>query len=162
MQNFTRSRSLGGYYQQGQPHPHQVPPPGRNHQLHRGVIPPGGPSGGQMPQGSMTPLSYAKWQHHQHHAPKKYNPLYDTPPTQRAMLAQRPPQLGLQMGEIRGVMGNASPLLNQQSHLRPQRPLLTEPVLSPILTDTEISPLHRTGMGSAPGKCFFFYFFDTG
>ena len=50
-------------------------------------------------------------------------------------------------------MGNASPLLNQQHHhLRPQRPLLTEPVLSPILTDTEISPLHRTGMGSAPGK----------
>jgi len=31
-----------------------------------------------------------------------------------------------------------------------QRPLLTEPVLSPILTDTEISPLHRTGIGSAP------------
>ena len=33
-----------------------------------------------------------------------------------------------------------------------QRPLLTEPVLSPILTDTEISPLHRTGIGAAPGK----------
>ena len=146
VQNFTRSRSLGGYYQQGQPHPHQVPPPGRNHQLHRGGLP-AGPH--QMPQGSMTPLSYAKWQHQ---APKKYNPLYDTPPTQRAMLAQRPQ--GLQMGEIRGVMGNASPLLNQQPHLRPQRPLLTEPVLSPILTDTEISPLHRTGMGSAPGKFF--------
>ena len=32
-----------------------------------------------------------------------------------------------------------------------QRPLLTEPVLSPILTDTEISPLHRTGIGAAPG-----------
>ena len=60
---------------------------------------------------------------------------------------------GLQMGEIRGVMGNASPILNHHttSHLRPQRPLLTEPVLSPILTDTEISPLHRTGIGSAPG-----------
>ena len=61
------------------------------------------------------------------------------------------------MAEIRGVLGNSSPI-----HLNPgmrnqqppggQRPLLTEPVLSPILTDTEISPLHRTGMGSAPGK----------
>ena len=97
----------------------------------------------------MTPQSYAKWQHL--HQQKSHNPLYDTPPTQRAVLR---PQ-GLQMAEIRGVMGNAgSPLMN---HLRvngPQRGLLTEPVLSPILTDTEISPLHRTGMGSAPGnKC---------
>ena len=58
VQNFTRSRSLGGYYQQGgQPHPHQVPPPGRNHQLHRGGI----PTGPHQLQGSMTPLSYAKW-----------------------------------------------------------------------------------------------------
>ena len=64
---------------------------------------------------------------------------------------------GLQMAEIRGVMGNAgSPLMN---HLRvngPPRGLLTEPVLSPILTDTEISPLHRTGMGNAPGNFVFF------
>ena len=59
---------------------------------------------------------------------------------------------GLQMAEIRGVMGNSgSPLMN----LRGGQRLLTEPVLSPILTDTEISPLHRTGMGSAPGKIFF-------
>ena len=59
------------------------------------------------------------------------------------------------MAEIRGVMGNASPILSQHPHGRlmaqPSRPLLTEPVLSPILTDTEISPLHRTGIGSAPG-----------
>ena len=105
-------------------------------------------------QGSMTPVSYAKWQHHQNQVPKKYNPLYDTPPTQRAAMVMRPQ--GLQnVGEIRGVMGvNASPLLNHQPHLRPQRPLLTEPVLSPILTDTEISPLHRTGLGSAPGTVF--------
>ena len=59
------------------------------------------------------------------------------------------------MAEIRAVLGNASPILGGQ-HLRhngmmPGRPLLTEPVLSPILTDTEISPLHRTGIGSAPG-----------
>ena len=84
----------------------------------------------------------------------RYNPLYDTPPTQRHSLMR--PQ-GLHMAEIRGVLGNSSPI-----HLNPgmrnqqppggQRPLLTEPVLSPILTDTEISPLHRTGMGSAPGK----------
>merc|ERR1719225_1545577 len=61
---------------------------------------------------------------------------------------------GLQMAEIRGVMGNASPILSHQPHgrlmVQPSRPLLTEPVLSPILTDTEISPLHRTGIGSAP------------
>ena len=112
----------------------------------------------------MTPVSYAKWQHHQNQVPKKYNPLYDTPPTQRAAMGishvnammRPPPSQGLQnVGEIRGVMGvNASPLLNHQPHLRPQRPLLTEPVLSPILTDTEISPLHRTGLGSAPGTVF--------
>ena len=59
------------------------------------------------------------------------------------------------MAEIRAVLGNASPILGGQ-HLRhngmmPGRPLLTEPVLSPILTDTEVSPLHRTGIGSAPG-----------
>merc|ERR1719510_2950150 len=51
-------------------------------------------------------------------------------------------------------MGNASPILQPHGtsgRLATQpRPLLTEPVLSPILTDTEISPLHRTGLGSAP------------
>ena len=64
---------------------------------------------------------------------------------------------GLQMGEIRGVMGNASgsPLMNHLRVQGPQRSMLTEPVLSPILTDTEISPLHRTGMGSAPGNLTF-------
>ena len=31
----------------------------------------------------MTPLSYAKWQHSNSQPPKRYNPLYDTPPTQR-------------------------------------------------------------------------------
>ena len=134
-QNFTRSRSLGGYYQG------VAPPPQRNQQL-RGVP--------NVPHhvGSMTPNSYSKWQHvHQH---KPHNPLYDTPPTQRAIMR---PQ-GLQMGEIRGVMGNASgsPLMNHLRVQGPQRSMLTEPVLSPILTDTEISPLHRTGMGSAPGK----------
>ena len=136
-QNFTRSRSLGGYYQG------VVPPPQRNQQL-RGVS--------NVPHhvGSMTPNSYSKWQHvHQH---KPHNPLYDTPPTQRAIMR---PQ-GLQMGEIRGVMGNASgsPLMNHLRVQGPQRSMLTEPVLSPILTDTEISPLHRTGMGSAPGNFF--------
>ena len=134
-QNFTRSRSLGGYYQG------VVPPPQRNQQM-RGVP--------NVPHhvGSMTPNSYSKWQHvHQH---KPHNPLYDTPPTQRAIMR---PQ-GLQMGEIRGVMGNASgsPLMNHLRVQGPQRSMLTEPVLSPILTDTEISPLHRTGMGSAPGN----------
>ena len=34
-------------------------------------------------QGSMTPLSYAKWQHSCSQPAKRYNPLYDTPPTQR-------------------------------------------------------------------------------
>ena len=56
------------------------------------------------------------------------------------------------MAEIRGVMGNASPILGGQRPQMMQRPLLTEPVLSPILTDTEISPLHRTGIGAAPGN----------
>ena len=60
--------------------------------------------------------------------------------------------LGLQMAEIRAVMGNASPILGGQRPQMMQRPLLTEPVLSPILTDTEISPLHRTGIGAAPGN----------
>jgi hypothetical protein len=141
-QNFTRSRSLGGYYAQ-QP----LPPPVRNQQQHHPRAPHGGPGG------SMTPLSYAKWQHNTNQPPKKYNPLYDTPPSQRHPIR---PQ-GLQMGEIRAVMGNASPLLNQHPHLMrpmPQRILLTEPVLSPILTDTEISPLHRTGIGNAPGNLF--------
>ena len=66
-QNFTRSRSLGGYYQQ-QPQPQQ--PPMRN----QAKVASGG---------SMTPLSYAKWQHHNQNVGKKFNPLYDTPPTQR-------------------------------------------------------------------------------
>ena len=155
-QNFTRSRSLGGYYQQNQP----AAPPIRNQQLLRNQQQPAN----QVPHpGSMTPLSYAKWQHSQ--PPKRYNPLYDTPPTQRHPMMR--PQ-GLQMAEIRGVMGNASPLHavsgQQAGHLRvgqPPRQLLTEPVLSPILTDTEISPLHRTGLGSAPGKISFNLNHDT-
>lgn len=127
-QNFTRSRSLGGYYQQ-----QAIPPPIRNQQLMRAGVQ-GHP---QPPPGSMTPLSYAKWQ--QSNA-KRYNPLYDTPPAQRHPPPIMRPQ-GLQMDEIRCVMGsNASPIARSR---------LTEPVLSPILTDTEISPLHSNRRATA-------------
>lgn len=151
-QNFQRSRSLGHYYQQQgmmppqQQHPVPAPPTRNQHNPHH-------PASAYM-GGSMTPVSYAKWQHSAA-APRRYNPLYDTPPTQRhAMMNQPPPPRpqGLNMGEIRGVMGTESPIMRQHlmPHGRNGRAFMTEPVLSPILTDTEISPLHRTGMGSAP------------
>lgn len=96
---FQRSRSLGGYYNRSGP-----PPPVRGHPqlMYR-----------QQPQvhphqaaGSMTPISYSRWQHaqRQEEMPRRHNPLYDTPPTVRhaqAMAAHlrmeqgQPPRLRL-------------------------------------------------------------------
>ncbi|TRY80477.1 hypothetical protein TCAL_02976 [Tigriopus californicus] len=96
---FQRSRSLGGYYNRNGP-----PPPvrGHPHLAYR-----------QQPQvqhhqaaGSMTPISYSRWQHaqRQEEMPRRHNPLYDTPPTVRhaqAMAAHlrmeqgQPPRLRL-------------------------------------------------------------------
>jgi hypothetical protein len=81
---FQRSRSLGGYYNNKGQQPQELtqPAPIRNQHLR------------QQPQlrqqqiagGSMTPLSYSRWQHAQQQeaGPRRYNPLYDTPPTARA------------------------------------------------------------------------------
>ena len=73
---FQRSRSLGGYYNRGgtQPAPQRAQPPVRNQQFVQAA-----------PVGSMTPVTYSRWQHsqRQHAEPRRYNPLYDTPPTQR-------------------------------------------------------------------------------
>jgi len=113
-----------------------------------------------------------------HGTGRRYNPLYDTPPSQRHnILQQQQPQQPLRaldhlsyMGEIRGVMGTPpfipkgphhqqqqkvgsqhqprlrlpsapTALSRQQQNARNGR--LLEPVLSPILTDQELSPLHR-------------------
>ena len=84
---FQRSRSLGGYYNQGraqQQQPLPPPAPARNQQVPRHPLI-------RQPlaaAGSMTPLSYSRWQHalqQEAGAQRGYNALYhDTPPTQRA------------------------------------------------------------------------------
>ncbi len=98
-----------------------------------------------------------------HGGPRRHNPLYDTPPAQRHLMMQQQQQQqqqqpfvrpsAIQMSEIRGFMGNASPLMNHHqmglNMPRGQKQMLTEPVLSPILTDNEVSPLHRTGLGAS-------------
>ena len=70
---FQRSRSLGGYYNRGTA-PQPQPVPVRNQQFVQ-----------QAPMGSMTPVTYSRWQHSQRHQgePRRYNPIYNTPPTQR-------------------------------------------------------------------------------
>ena len=153
---FQRSRSLGGYYNQGraagQPIPAAAAAPARNQQLPRNPLI-------RQPlaaAGSMTPLSYSRWQHalqQEAGAQRGHNALYhDTPPTQRAahvrMTASaeapegQPPyrrQLNHQhpsffMPEIRRLappqsVGLAPPL--RPHHQRQQQ------LLSPILTDAE-------------------------
>lgn len=86
---FQRSRSLGGYYNQGrggqqQQQPLPPPAPARNQQVLRHPLI-------RQPlaaAGSMTPLSYSRWQHalqQEAGAQRGHNALYhDTPPTQRA------------------------------------------------------------------------------
>ena len=139
---FQRSRSLGGYYTR-QPVQQPQPAPVRNEQhVHPLRLRPHPQAGG-----SMTPLSYSRWQHaqQQESGVRRYNPLYDTPPTARAanarqqqlllqqqqQLAQRP-RLNHQhprfiMPEIRG--------LSQQQQ--------QQQMLSPILTDSNASPAGR-------------------
>ena len=132
---FQRSRSLGGYYA------------GRD-------LP---PTPNDRPAGSMTPMSYSKWQHGDS---GRKNPLYDTPPAARrpqlqeqALLAQyqheqqQHHQLLMQR-EIRTVMGTPPTTARRHNLLvtRPTMPhLMPRPSdpLSPILTDQEMSPLHQ-------------------
>ena len=83
---FQRSRSLGGYYNQGrggqqQQQPLPPPAPARNQQVLRHPLI-------RQPlaaAGSMTPLSYSRWQHalqQEAGAQRGHNALYhDTPPT---------------------------------------------------------------------------------
>ena len=132
-------------------------------------------------------LQQAQQQPGFHPSGRRYNPLYDTPPSQRHSILQQQQQQQLQqqqqqqqplraldhlnyMGEIRGVMGTppfapkgpqqAKKIGQQQPQPRlrlPSAPTssvrqqqngrsgrLLEPVLSPILTDQELSPLHRS------------------
>ena len=102
----------------------------------------------------MTPVSYSRWQHAQEieAKPKRYNPLYDTPPTAR----HNPPRAPLRAGEIRGLMGTPpssnshrqkpppSQLLPYQQQQQLPRFRQQDQLLSPILTDHEMSPLHQT------------------
>ena len=156
---FQRSRSLGGYYNQGRVAGPPLPvaaaaAPARNQQQPRNPLI-------RQPlaaAGSMTPLSYSRWQHalqQEAGAQRGHNALYhDTPPTQRAAHVRmtaateapegQPPyrrQLNHQhpsffMPEIRRLaplqsVGFAPPL--RPHHNQQQR----QQLLSPILTDAE-------------------------
>ena len=169
---FQRSRSLGGYYNQGRggQQQQQLPPPApaRNQQVPRHPLI-------RQPlaaAGSMTPLSYSRWQHAlQQEAgaqQRGYNALYhDTPPTQRAahgrMAAAAPaqaasfedpaarrPQLnhqhpGFYMPEIRRL---APQTVGDFAPPRPQPRTQLQQPLSPILTDAESagSPMQRRNL----------------
>ena len=98
----------------------------------------------------MTPVSYSRWQHAQEteQKPKRYNPLYDTPPTARHNPPRPPLRAG---GEIRGLVGGANAQSRQKpppSQLLPYPPQprfkqQEQQLLSPILTDHEMSPMHQ-------------------
>ena len=103
--NFQRSRSLGGYYK-GRDLPPAPPPPPPHHaggyqdesyilQGMQADIPSSALGALQQP-GSMTPVSYARWQHdvatgvndgnmsrNEFPNNRRHNPLYDTPPVAR-------------------------------------------------------------------------------
>ena len=102
--NFQRSRSLGGYYK-GRDLPQAPPPPPHNsgypdeayqvQMMQQGMHPNMAPQIFQHP-GSMTPVTFARWQHdvvngvyggnfegNEFPNPRRHNPLYDTPPVSR-------------------------------------------------------------------------------
>ncbi len=98
---FQRSRSLGGYYNRNtgasQTMQQQMMggAPIRNQHFFQQQQ----AAAARAPMGSMTPVTYSRWQHAQRQGePRRYNPLYDTPPTQRHAHLQQ--QLMLQQQRL--------------------------------------------------------------
>ncbi len=149
--HFQRSRSLGGYYNRG----------GGGSEVVEQVVAP--PTRNQMPRfdqfyqqhhqpaaGSMTPVSYSRWQHSEQGARgfsgdataarRRRNPLYDTPPTARhaqqqiqdvqsqlLFFQQQQPQFRGFRPEVRGVLGTPPIRRQMAPQWRSQPPQQSHP-----------------------------------